>query len=154
MISQYHPEIQSLRQVKPELLDLYVKEQEPLIYQRCNYIINEIARVKDACHALVNDDFERLGQLMYETHEGLSQHYDVSCVEIDFLVDHVKRNRAVLGARMMVGGFGGCTINLINKDAVDEIAADTTAAYKKQMGLEMKSYKVTLVDGTHDLIFS
>jgi galactokinase len=154
MISEHHPEIKSLRQVTLELLDEHVKRQDPLVYQRCSFIVNEILRVQEACQSLLDDDFERLGQLMYDTHEGLSQHYEVSCVELDFLVDHVKNNPAVLGSRMMGGGFGGCTINLIRKDQVDEIIADTAAAYKKQMGLEMKSYKVTLVDGTHDLILS
>jgi galactokinase len=151
LISENHSEIKSLRPVTPELLDRYVKSREPLIYQRCRFVVDEIRRVQEACQSLLADDFNRLGKLMYETHEGLSQDYEVSCLELDFLVDQVKKNPAVLGARMMGGGFGGCTINLIKKSHVDEVIADTTAAYKKQLGLEMKSYKVTLVDGTHDL---
>lgn len=154
MINEYHPEIKSLRQVTHDLLDRYVKFQDPLVYQRCSFIVNEIMRVRAVSQALLTDDFKSLGQLMYETHEGLSQNYEVSCAELDFLVEYVKKNPAVLGARMMGGGFGGCTINLIRKDEADEIVADTASAYKKQMGLEMKNYKVTFVDGTHDLHFS
>lgn len=154
MIREHHPEIKSLREVSPELLDRYVKQQDPLVYQRCTYIVNEIQRVQEASQALLDDDFIRVGKLMYETHQGLSQDYDVSCVELDFLVNHLKNNPAVLGSRMMGGGFGGCTINLIKKDRVDEIIADTASAYKKHTGLEMKSYKVNLVDGTEDLTFS
>lgn len=154
MIREHHPEIKSLREVSPELLDRYVKQQDPLVYQRCTYIVNEIQRVQEASQALLDDDFIRVGKLMYETHQGLSQDYDVSCVELDFLVNHLKNNPAVLGSRMMGGGFGGCTINLIKKDRVDEIIADTASAYKKHTGLVMKSYKVNLVDGTEDLAFS
>src|SRR5690606_34227982 len=154
MIREHHPEIKSLREVSPELLDRYVKQQDPLVYQRCTYIVNEIQRVQEASQALLDDDFIRVGKLMYETHQGLSQDYDVSCVELDFLVNHLKNNPAVLGSRMMGGGFGGCTINLIKKDRVDASIADTASAYKKHTGLVMKRYKVNLVDGTEDLAFS
>ena len=149
MINDHHPEIKSLRQVTPELLGRYVKQQDPLIYQRCNFIVNEIKRVQAASQSLLDHDFGRLGQLMYDTHEGLSEDYEVSCSELDFLVEHVKKNPAVLGSRMMGGGFGGCTINLVKTDLADEIIDDTATAYTKQTGLEMKSYKVKLVDGTH-----
>lgn len=154
MISMHHPEVKSLRQVTSKQLDQYVKKQDPLIFKRCSFVVNEIMRVKEACQSLLDDDFERLGRLMYETHEGLSQDYEVSCVELDFLVDHVKKNPAVLGSRMMGGGFGGCTINLVKKEWSDKVIAETSAAYKKELGLEMMSYKVTLVDGTHELGFS
>lgn len=154
MIKAYHSEIKSLRQVTPEQLELYVKNQAPLVYQRCHFVVNEIKRVQEVCQSLLNDDFEHVGQLMYETHEGLSQHYEVSCSELDFLVEYSKGNQAILGARMMGGGFGGCTINLVKKDNVEEIIADASIAYKERTGLEMKSYKVMLVDGTHELFLS
>src|SRR5690606_28491398 len=119
MIREHHSEIKSLRSVTSEQLDRYIKPYEPLIYQRCRFVVDEIRRVTEACQALLADDFNLLGQLMYETHKGLSQYYEVSCIELDFLVDHVKKNPAVLGSRMMGGGFGGCTINLIKKDQVN-----------------------------------
>ena len=85
---------------------------------------------------------------MFETHTGLSEAYEVSCVELDFLVNHVKQNSAVLGSRMMGGGFGGCTINLVKKDKIDEVITEATIAYKKELGLELVTYKVDFVDGT------
>ena len=148
MIAEHHPEIKSLRQVTDEQLNLYVKKHNPLVYQRCSFVVNEIIRVQEACQALLVNDFERVGQLMYQTHKGLSEDYEVSCVELDFLVNHVKQNPAVLGSRMMGGGFGGCTINLVKKDKIDEVISETTAAYKKELGLDLTNYKVNFVDGT------
>ncbi len=148
MIAAHDPEIKSLRQVTREHLDLYVKKDNPLVFQRCTFVVGEIIRVKEACQALLGNDFKRLGQLMFETHTGLSEAYEVSCVELDFLVNHVKQNSAVLGSRMMGGGFGGCTINLVKKDKIDEVITEATIAYKKELGLELVTYKVDFVDGT------
>jgi galactokinase len=85
---------------------------------------------------------------MYAAHEGLRKDYEVSCKELDFLVDHVKQFPEVIGARMMGGGFGGCTINLIKKDAIHNLMPGINEAYKKAMGLDVTMYKVSIEDGT------
>jgi len=85
---------------------------------------------------------------MFETHHGLSKLYEVSCPELDFLVTLVKDNPDVLGARMMGGGFGGCTLNIVKEEAISKLIDDTTAAYKTAMGKELKAYIVNIEDGS------
>ena len=85
---------------------------------------------------------------MFETHEGLSKEYEVSCKELDFLVDAVKNNNAVLGARMMGGGFGGCTINLVKEESIDELIGSLTGLYQQQMDLPLTAYIAQIENGT------
>lgn len=151
LIAKHHPEIESLRQVTMEMLEKHVKKQEPLVFQRCNFIVNEIQRVKDAVEAIVNKDFKTLGQLMYSAHKGLSEDYEVSCPELDFLVDQVKQDHTVLGARMMGGGFGGCTINLILKDKIDRVIDIVSQAYRVEFGIDLQVYKLKLSGGTEQI---
>lgn len=151
LIARHHPEIESLRQVTMEMLEEYVKMQEPLVFQRCSFIVNEIWRVKKAVKAIVNKDFKALGQLMYDAHKGLSEDYDVSCQELDFLVGQVKHNNAVIGARMMGGGFGGCTINLIRKDKIESVITNISQTYKVEFGIELRIYKLKLSGSTEQI---
>ncbi len=148
LVKKHHPEVHSLRDVTMEMLDKYVKEADTVIYDRCKYVIEENERLLQACEDLKKGNIESLGKKMFESHEGLSKLYDVSCKELDFLVDHVKNNPAVLGARMMGGGFGGCTINIVKEDAIDSLIEVTAAAYKKEMNLELTPYTVDIEDGT------
>ena len=98
---------------------------------------------------LAKGDMKAFGKKMFETHKGLSSLYEVSCPELDFLVAAVSNNENVLGARMMGGGFGGCTINIIKKTAVEEIAKELAATYKKQMHIELAIYITSIEEGTH-----
>ena len=148
MIQQYHKEIKSLRDVTLQMLDKHVLPNEKLVYQRCRYVVEEIQRLQDACTDLENNNITAFGRKMFETHNGLSSMYDVSCKELDFLVDLVKNNPAVPGARMMGGGFGGCTINLVKEDIIDELIASTTLAYEEAMHKKMSAYIVQIEDGT------
>ena len=148
LVKKHHPEVHSLRDVTMEMLDKYVKDVDTVIYDRCKYVIEENERLLHACEDLKKGNIESLGKKMFESHEGLSKLYDVSCKELDFLVDHVKNNPAVLGARMMGGGFGGCTINIVKEDAIDSLIEVTAAAYKKEMNLELTPYTVDIEDGT------
>lgn len=152
LVTKHHPEIESLRQVTMKMLEKHVRKQVPLVFQRCSFIINEIQRVKDAVEAIVNKDFKKLGQLMYAAHKGLSKDYEVSCQELDFLVDQAKQDHAVLGARMMGGGFGGCTINLIRKDKIERVIDNVFQAYKVQFGIDLQIYKLKLSGSTEQLI--
>jgi galactokinase len=101
-----------------------------------------------ACEALDNGNIEFLGQLMYETHEGLSVDYEVSCAELDFLVNTLKDEKSVIGSRLMGGGFGGCTINLIKKGEEEVIKSRLSKLYLEAFGIELKIYDVKISNGT------
>ena len=103
--------------------------------------------MQKACKALDAGDLEKFGELMYASHQGLSQEYEVSCPELDFLVERTHHYEAVLGARMMGGGFGGCTLNLVREGAIDQFVEETSKIYKAEMGLEMEAYTVVTGDG-------
>ena len=98
---------------------------------------------------MTNGDLETLGALIYGSHAGLQNQYKVSCEELDFLVERAKENKNILGARMMGGGFGGCTINLIAKNAVEDFKTSVAKAYKSEFGKDCSIYSVELSDGTH-----
>ncbi len=148
MVKQHHPQVSTLRDVTMEMLRKYVQPLDALIYKRCSYVLEENERLLVACQHLEKGDMQAFGKKMYESHEGLSRKYEVSCAELDFLVAQVKGNPAVLGARMMGGGFGGCTINLVKDEAVDALVAGVTAAYRTAMHLEAKAYVTNIEDGT------
>jgi galactokinase len=143
-----YPEVNSLRDISIHMLDECVLPKDTLIYKRCKFVVEEIQRLLDACEYLEKGDIVSLGKKMFETHRGLSKEYEVSCKELDYLVDAVKDNPAVVGSRMMGGGFGGCTINIIKEDAIEEIAAMLSAEYKKSMQLDLITHVVAIGDGT------
>ena len=124
------------------------KIMTPQVYDCCTYVVEEIARTKKAATLLQQNDLAGFGKLMFETHEGLRQLYKVSCAELDFLVEQVAANKNVIGARMMGGGFGGCTINIVKEDAVDNLIDQVATAYKKQFNVSMQAYVVETGDGT------
>ncbi|HWJ03685.1 MAG TPA: galactokinase, partial [Verrucomicrobiae bacterium] len=143
----HHPEVKSLRDVSMDMLNQYVKGNET-IYRRCKYVVEENLRLLEGCEDLKRGDIAALGQKMFRTHDGLSQEYEVSCPELDFLVDAVRNNPDVLGARMMGGGFGGCTINLVRETAIDGLVAGLEKSYTQQMGKELTTYIAQIEDGT------
>ena len=101
-----------------------------------------------ACEDLRRNDIKAMGERMFQTHEGLSKEYEVSCKELDFLVTSVKNHKDVLGARMMGGGFGGCTINLIKENAIDKLTEEIGEIYQQQMNLPLTVYTTEIEDGT------
>lgn len=117
-------------------------------YKKALYIVNENNRVAQFSEAIMKDDIETLGDLLYKSHEGLSKNFKVSCVELDFLVDKAKENSNVLGARMMGGGFGGCTINLIKKSEFKKFKKEVSKKFKKAFNKECAVYSVKLSQGT------
>jgi len=148
MIQQHHHEVKSLRDVTMDMLDKYVLPEDIVVYQRCKYVVEENNRLLEGCKDLEANDLVAFGNKMFETHHGLSKLYEVSCPELDFLVTLVKDNPDVLGARMMGGGFGGCTLNIVKEEAISKLIDDTTAAYKTAMGKELKAYIVNIEDGS------
>ena len=121
------------------------------VYNRCLYIVEEIARTKKAAAFLQQNNIVEFGKLMYATHEGLSNLYDVSCNELDFLVELARQDPAVIGARLMGGGFGGCTINIVKEEAVNIFIEQSEMAYKKQFNIDIEAYIVQTDDGTKRL---
>jgi galactokinase len=118
------------------------------VFKRCLFVVKEINRVKLACEALDNGKIKVLGKLMFETHEGLSKDYEVSCAELDMIVHTLKKEEAVVGSRLMGGGFGGCTINLIKKGHEERIKQQLSAIYLETFGIELKIYDVKIGNGT------
>lgn len=141
-------EVKSLRDVTLNILTQYKSVLENVIFKRCWYVVEENRRVGEACHFLEQGDLLSFGKKMYESHEGLSCQYEVSCPELDFLVAQTRNNDQVLGARMMGGGFGGCTINLVKETAVTSLTNVLQQAYQEQFDRELNAYVGDIVDGT------
>lgn len=139
--------VSSLREVSLEMLLLYKDALSAVVFKRCQYVINENERVLTACEKLEQGDFEGFGKLMYASHEGLSKEYEVSCTELDFLVDYTKPSDNILGARMMGGGFGGCTINLVKEEGLEEFISLIEKAYKAETGITLKTFITEIRDG-------
>lgn len=150
VIKKHFPTVQTCRDCSPEMLHVLENKLGEILYKRCLFVVNEINRVKEAIKAIEHKDCTTLGQLMTETHKGLSENYEVSCEELDFLVATALQSKAVLGARMMGGGFGGCSINLIEKGKEDEVIATVADAYKKHFGIDLKPYKIKISKGTSE----
>lgn len=148
ILKKHDPEIRSLRDVSLEMLNKHKGELPGKIYNRCAYVVGEIDRVQKAGRDLDNGNLKAFGKKMYETHEGLSSLYEVSCKELDFLVREAKKSDAVLGSRMMGGGFGGCTINIVKKEAARNFTGYLTRVYKKAFNIEMATYAVSIKGGT------
>lgn len=147
LIRQNYPSVHNLRDATLVMVNECIGELETA-YRRCKYVVEEIDRLQKGCEDLQAGHLIAFGKKMFATHDGLSQEYEASCKELDYLVNYVRDNPAVIGARMMGGGFGGCTINIIAKDRVEKIVAKLSADYKKDMGKELKHYLVNIEDGT------
>jgi galactokinase len=148
LVRQHHPEVESLRDVTMEMLDKYVKGKEEVIFRRCSYVVEENERLLSGCEELKKGNLKGLGKRMFQSHDGLSKKYEVSCKELDFLVDAVRDDESVLGARMMGGGFGGCTINLVKEEAIEDIISRLGRSYKEKMGKELTPYVAQVEEGT------
>ena len=143
--------INSLRNVDEKMLDRYVLPKDKLIDKRSRFVVQEIERLTEGCKDLQQGNLAALGKKMFATHHGLSKMYEVSCKELDWLVDKVSTNSNVIGARMMGGGFGGCTINLVKENAIDELVASIKPAYEKEMELPLTYYIASIENGTEKI---
>ena len=148
VLQKKYPEVKSLRNATMDMLNDVRSELDETVYNRCSYIIQEKIRVLEAVEALKANNLNRVGELLYETHDGLSKMYEVSCPELDFLVAFSKKYDSVLGARMMGGGFGGCTINLVHEDAIEEFVNAASAAYEKECKLKLTWFEASPSEGT------
>jgi galactokinase len=147
-IKKHYPHVNSLREATMQMLNEHVAGRDQVIYKRCKYVVEEIERLLTGCEDLKAGNLKALGEKMFRTHEGLSKEYEVSCKELDFLVQEVKGEASVLGARMMGGGFGGCTINLVKEEHIDALVEKISKDYKAAMDLELSAYVAQIEDGT------
>jgi len=145
-----HPNVEFLRDVTMDMLNDVKDKVNEEDYMRAEYVIEEIQRVLDVSDALERDDYETVGKKMFETHYGMSKLYEVSCEELDFLNDIAKKC-GVTGSRVMGGGFGGCTINLVKDDKYEAFIKEAFSAYKEKFGYEPKLYDVVISDGARKI---
>jgi galactokinase len=143
--------VRALRDVTPEAFAAWEGELEPVTRKRCRHVVTEDQRVLDAETALLEGDLARFGRLMYASHVSLRDDYEVSCPELDAMVEAARCVSGVLGARMTGAGFGGCTVNLVEADAVRDFVERVPAAYRAKTGLEPKVYVCNAVQGVHRL---
>jgi len=148
LIQLKNSEIKSLRDVDYDLLEDYRSELSEQTYQRCLYVLQENERVEAAADALRNNDLQALGKLMYASHRGLQRQYEVSCQELDFLVNYAENKEFIYGSRMMGGGFGGCIINLINSEDVESYITEISEAYFERFKIYPEAIKVAPSAGT------
>jgi galactokinase len=148
-LQQHFENVKALRDVSLPMLEKIKPAVDKVVYKRCLYIVQEIKRTEEAAASLKADDVTAFGKFMYETHWGLSNLYEVSCDESDMLVRIAEENQ-VTGARQMGGGFGGCTINLIQKNQREAFAAKVKEKYFGEFKMEPEFYSVNLADGVHE----
>ncbi len=150
-IAAKHPEVKYLSDATMAMLNEVKNEISSEDYMRAEYVIGEKQRVLDVCDALGKGDYETVGERMYGTHYGMSKLYEVSCDELDFLND-IAKECGVTGSRVMGGGFGGCTINLVKEELYDAFIATAKEKFAAKFGHEPKVYDVVISDGARRVI--
>jgi len=154
VLKERFPEVNSLRDATLSMLDEQFRSAiSPTVYKRCLYVIEENIRLEAGCTLLLQNDIHGFGKQMHGSHKGLSELYEVSCKELDFLVDLSKEEESIAGARMMGGGFGGCTINLIESSAIDAIYERFSKQYQSIMGRELAMYVTVPSEGSQLIKF-
>lgn len=148
IVTENYPEIQSFRDCDEQHLLSLQSKMSDNVFKRSLYAVKEIKRVIQACEALDNGDIKTLGKLMFETHDGLSKDYEVSCDELDYIVDLAKAEEDVIGSRLMGGGFGGCAITLVKKGSEPEIKEKFTKLYAEKFNIDLKIYDAKISNGT------
>jgi len=151
IIKKHFPEVNNFRDCTSKMVEQLKHELGEIIYKRCHFVVNEISRVDIAANALTNKQYELLGKIMTATHKGLSEEYEVSCAESDFIVDTALNETYVAGARMMGGGFGGCCLILLKNDSKESLIQLMSQKFKSTFGIDVKYYDVKIGDGIHKI---
>ncbi len=151
ILQQYYPDIKNLRDIDFLHLEKVKKHFPKTIYNRCRYVVEENQRVQKASEYLENKQMELFGQELFKSHDGLSNLYEVSCAELDVLVDIAHKTKGVLGARMMGGGFGGCTINFVKTEKLDDLKNKIATIFNKSFGHCPKFYDVKIEGGVEQI---
>jgi galactokinase len=150
-LRQFLPEITALRDVSLPRLEKYGQGLPDVRFRRCRHVVSENARVRKAAAALKRGDLGRFGKLMYRSHRSLRDDYEVSCRELDVMVELASKVEGVYGARMTGGGFGGCTVNLVRGDAVENFRAEIAKGYKKTTGIDPEIYICSAAEGAGEV---
>lgn len=148
LLRKHFPGVVTLRDVSLEMLVDHKAEFDPVVYDRCSYVLEENQRVAAFAEWLTQKNYQKAGEVLFEAHRGMRDQYEITCPEIDFMVDFAASHEAVIGARMMGGGFGGCTINLVHRDGQQRFAEDLAATYQRQFGKAMTPIAVEIGQGT------
>jgi galactokinase len=151
VLKQFYPEINSLREVSIEMIELHKEKLSPVVFKRCKFVLQENLRVHEVCNLLDKGLLHEAGAILYKSHEGLKNDYEVSCLELDLLVDLVKDNPYCMGARMMGGGFGGCTINIIHKDHISSLVETIDPVYMAATGKKILLYEAITGKGSCEI---
>ncbi|MFA4925970.1 MAG: galactokinase [Candidatus Aminicenantales bacterium] len=148
LLGKYYSGLKSLRDVTLTMLVAHQTEFEPAVFKRCAYVLRENQRVEQACQDLLKRDLVSFGQRMYESHLGLRDEYEVSCRELDLLVESAARLQGVYGSRMMGAGFGGCTISLVKAESIGLFEERVASDYRQATGKEPAIQVVRIEAGT------
>ena len=151
LLRQVLPDIRSLRDVTIADLDEHASRLPDVLQARCRHVVTENARTTAAASALQARDFRTVGELMFQSHWSLRNDYEVSCPELDLLVDAAERDEAVYGSRMTGGGFGGCTVTLVRRDATEEFTRGITGTYSARFGKDPEVYTFNVASGASEL---
>ena len=151
LLQRFLPDARALRDVNESQFASYSSELPDVIRRRCRHVITENARVLEAAGALRLNNLERFGELMAESHISLRDDYEVSCPELDVMVELANKCRGTYGARMTGGGFGGCTVNLVRTDAVEDFKATVAREYQQKLGLQPDIYVCTAAEGAREI---
>jgi galactokinase len=151
-LSAVLPNVRALRDVTPNQLEQHRNELPSVIYRRCKHIVTENERVLAAAEALKQTDLQGFGKLMNESHQSLRDDFEVSCVELDLMVELARSVDGVFGARMTGGGFGGCTVNLVERDKVDAFKSRVLGGYHDATGLHPEIYVCSAVNGAEEIL--
>ncbi len=147
ILKKHYPEIKSLRDVGLDILSLHKHELSAIVYDRCWYVVSEKERLAKGCAALQQGDLTTFGQMMNATHQGLSKQYSVSCTELDFLAERAGFIEGVVGSRMMGGGFGGCTINIVKREALENFTNKIQQSFNQLFKVVPHVYVTQIEDG-------
>jgi galactokinase len=149
--SKWDPSVRALRDVSIDLLEAHAKELPPIIAKRCEHVIRENQRTLDAAKSLTNGALQQVGKLMRQSHNSLRDLYEVSCRELDVMVDSAEGLPGFIGGRMTGGGFGGCTVNLVREESAKEFASQIAERYTKATGITPQTYLCSAEDGAGEL---
>lgn len=151
IVAKKFPDVKSLRDISVEQLEICKNDLNTTVYSRCKYVIEENLRLDKTCIALEKDELEIVGKMLYGSHAGLKNLYSVSCPELDQLVEIAQNTEGVAGARMMGGGFGGCTINILHKDSIADFKNKVNELYYRKKGISESFYEVGIREGTSQI---
>jgi galactokinase len=150
VLQRFIPNVRALRDVNLADLEQYREELPERVYRRCRHVISENQRVLAAAEALRTNDLAALGKLMYESHVSMRDDYEISCPEIDFLVEMAADANGVSGSRMTGGGFGGCTVNLVRSDVVEDFRFRISEGYRRKIGINSEIYVCSAAQGARE----